>query len=114
MSAGRRVEANQWTHQAYTRVKTTGKQIWYFDGGSVANVTSGNTSTLLAGWATLKLGGGAGQNSFPGSIDEVRISKVARSADWVKASHDTVTKSSFAVYGSARENVNRGMSIIFR
>jgi len=114
MSAGRRVEANQWTHQAYTRVKTTGKQIWYFDGGSVANGTSANTSTLLAGWATLKLGGGAGQNSFPGSIDEVRISNVARSADWVKASHDTVTESAFATYGAARENVNRGMSIIFR
>ena len=114
MSAGRRVEANQWTHQAYTRVKTTGKQIWYFDGGSVANVTSGNTSTRLAGWATLKLGGGAGQNSFPGSIDEVRISRVARSADWVKASHDTVTESAFAVYGAAKENGRKGMMIVFR
>ena len=114
MSAGRRVEANQWTHQAYTRVKTTGKQIWYFDGGSVANVTSANTSTLLAGWATLKLGGGAGQNSFPGSIDEVRISRVARSADWVKASHDTVTESAFAVYGTAKENGRKGMIIFIR
>ena len=114
MSAGRRVEANQWTHQAYTRVKTTGKQIWYFDGGSVANGTSANTSTLVAGTATLKLGGGAGQNSFPGSIDEVRISRVARSADWVKASHDTVTESAFAVYGAAKENGRQGMIIIFR
>ena len=114
MSAGRRVEANQWTHQAYTRVKTTGKQIWYFDGGSVANGTSANTSTLLAGWATLKLGGGAGQNSFPGSIDEVRISRVARSADWVKASHDTVTESAFAVYGAAKENGRKGMIIFIR
>jgi hypothetical protein len=114
MSAGRRVEANQWTHQAYTRVKTTGKQIWYFDGGSVANGTSANTSTLLAGWATLKLGGGAGQNSFTGSIDEVRISRVARSADWVKASHDTVTESAFAVYGAAKENGRKGMIIFIR
>ncbi len=114
MSAGRRVEANQWTHQAYTRVKTTGKQIWYFDGGSVANGTSANTSTLLAGWATLKLGGGAGQNSFPGSIDEVRISNVARSADWVKASHDTVTESSFAHYGAVKENGFKGMMIFIR
>ena len=114
MSAGRRVEANQWTHQAYTRVKTTGKQIWYFDGGSVANATSDNRSTLLAGWATLKLGGGAGQNSFPGSIDEVRISNVARSADWVKASHDTVTESAFAVYGTAKENGRKGIMIFIR
>ena len=51
---------------------------------------------------------------FPGSIDEVRISTVARSADWVKASHDTVTESSFAKYGSAWENVDKGVIIIFR
>ena len=49
---------------------------------------------------------------FPGSIDEVRISNVARSADWVKASHDTVTESSFATYGPARENVKTGIMII--
>ena len=114
MSAGQRPAANQWTHQAYTRVKTTGKQIWYFDGDSAANVTSGNHSTLLAGTATLKLGGGAYQNSFPGSIDEVRISNVARSADWVKASHDTVTESSFAHYGAAKENGFKGMLIFVR
>lgn len=114
MSAGQRPAANQWTHQAYTRVKTTGKQIWYFDGDSAANVTSGNHSTLLAGTATLKLGGGAYQNSFPGSIDEVRISNVARSADWVKASHDTVTESSFAHYGAAKENGFKGMIIVIR
>ena len=113
MSAGRRPEANQWTHQAYTRVKTTGKQIWYFDGASAAEVASSNRSTLLAGTATLKLGGGAYQNSFPGSIDEVRISKVARSADWLKASHDTVTESAFAAYGAAVEN-SLGLMIIFR
>ena len=56
----------------------------------------------------------AGQNSFPGSIDEVRISKVARSADWVKASHDTVTESAFAVYSAAKENGRKGMMIFIR
>ena len=61
-------------------------------------------------------GGGTGGTArvFPGSIDEVRISTVARSADWVKASHNTVTESSFATYGSARENVATGMFLIFR
>ena len=77
-------------------------------------MTSGNKSTLLAGTATLKLGGGAYQNSFPGSIDEVRISNVARSADWVKASHDTVTESSFAHYGAAKENGRKGIMIFIR
>ena len=61
-------------------------------------------------------GGGVGGTArvFPGSIDEVRISNVERSADWVKASHDTVTESSFARYSSARENVATGMFLIFR
>jgi hypothetical protein len=37
--------------------------------------------------------------SFPGIIDEVRLSKVARSAAWVKATHDTIRPDSgFAVY----------------
>ena len=59
-------------------------------------------------------GGGVGGTArvFPGSIDEVRISTVARSADWVKASHDTVTESSFAIYSSAVENVDTGIMII--
>ena len=114
MSATRLPEANRWTHQAFTRVKTSGQQYWYFDGGSVASATRGAGETLLAGTAMLKLGGGGAQNSFPGSIDEVRISRVARSADWVKASHDTVTESAFAVYGAAKENGRKGMIIFVR
>ena len=51
---------------------------------------------------------------FPGSIDEVRISTVARSADWVKASHDTVNGSNFATYGSAGENADKGLMIFVR
>ena len=47
-------------------------------------------------------------------IDEVRISNVARSADWVQASHDTVTESSFAIYSSARRNVETGILLIIK
>ena len=37
--------------------------------------------------------------AFPGIIDEVRLSKVARSAAWVKATHDTIRPDSgFAAY----------------
>jgi len=34
---------------------------------------------------------------FSGAIDEVRVSSVARSADWIKAEHDTVANASFCV-----------------
>ena len=50
--------------------------------------------------ATFCLGGQAKANasSFPGAIDEVRISNIARSADWVKATYDTVNNPAFATY----------------
>ena len=55
-----------------------------------------------------------GNMSFPGSIDEVRISKVARSDAWVKATHDTIAENStFARYGNVGANVS-GMLIFVR
>ena len=54
---------------------------------------------------TFALGGGqpADGYSFPGAIDEVRISDIARSADWVKATYDTVSNPIFAVYEMPQE-----------
>ena len=54
-----------------------------------------------------------GSRPFIGLIDELRISRVARSADWIKATHDTIAEDAFAVCSSARENRN-GLSIIIR
>ena len=50
---------------------------------------------------------------FNGSLDELRISNVARSADWVKATYDTIKDhDTFTTYTAAHEN-RRGMLIIF-
>ena len=55
-----------------------------------------------------------GTSAYPGIIDEVRISNVARSADWVKATYDTIkNNSTFTTYSSAREQV-KGLMIILR
>ena len=113
LSSQKRPEAGQWTHQTITRVKDSGLVTWYFDGAERRHATK-HTDTLFAGTAALKLGGGGGQYSFPGKIDEVRVSNVSRSADWVKASHDTVTESAFAVYGAAKENGRKGVIIFIR
>jgi hypothetical protein len=51
--------------------------------------------------------------SWPGKIDEVRISKVARSDAWLKATYDTIKNADFATYGEAREQV-KGLMIIVR
>ena len=55
-----------------------------------------------------------GTTPFHGDIDEVRISKVARSDAWVKATHDTIANnSSFTTYGEAQEQI-KGLLIIVR
>ena len=88
---------------------------WYFNGAADGSKTENNPQPVNRGDATVVLGGGYGSRIFPGSIDEVRISTVARSADWVKASHDTVNGSTlFATYGSAGENVYNGMLIFVK
>ena len=55
-----------------------------------------------------------GQKAFHGVIDEVRISKIVRSNDWIEATYDTIHRNSvFAKYSSAREQT-RGLSVILK
>ena len=111
------VKTGEWTHQTFVRNKTgLNKCLVYFNGENVGSKDDNRSSIFSNTRPFILGGGGAGGTSrvFPGSIDEVRISNVARSADWVKASHDTVTGSSFAAYGSARKNVDKGLTIIFK
>ena len=53
---------------------------------------------------------------FNGAVDELRISNVARSAAWVKATYDTIAaNATFTTYSKVKENMlNRGAIIIFR
>ena len=94
---------NQWTHQAYTFSSGTIKG--YQDGGKVGSDKTLSFSTINPSDGYLHLGNFSRQNyynadtrNFPGKIDEVRISNVARSADWMQATHDTVANASFATY----------------
>ena len=51
---------------------------------------------------------------FRGAIDEVRISDIMRSPEWVKATHDTIRPGSgFATFSAAKKNVNP-MQIMLR
>ena len=107
---------NEWTHTTFVRNFTgesSANGTMYLNGGSVATKAESNAKATGSGSeVNHNLGSGGGVRVFPGSIDEVRVSNVARSADWVKASHDTVTESSFATYGPAGENVATGIMII--
>ena len=92
---------NVWNHQVHT-----------FDGSQSANNAKGylngeykssgtaNVSQIFAGSAELHIGSfqSGDTRNFPGRIDEVRISKCVRSADWIKATHDTIANAAFATY----------------
>ena len=107
---------NEWCHQVFVRDVDVKKVYGYIGGEEVKNKTISNLDNLYAGSGPLYLGNGnATSSAFNGLIDEVRISNVARSADWVKASHDTVAEASFATYGDVKEIVNRkGLVIILK
>ena len=95
--AGVLPETGRWTHNAFTRNSGTGGVALYLNGTSRGTGTSGKDN-VFAGSAPLYIGCDPAQQSFPGRIDEVRISKVARSAAWVKATHDTIADDAFATY----------------
>ena len=74
----------------------------YQDGASKkTQAISDAGESLAAGSGTMAFGNSSNSNTnqaFAGTIDELRISRVARSADWIKATHDTVMNADFATY----------------
>ena len=90
---------NVWTHQAFTF--DVGRVSGYKNGGSTGSTTLA-AQTIYSGATPLVLGNfdSTDSRNFGGRIDEVRISRVARSAAWLKATHDTVMKSNFATYAT--------------
>ena len=88
-----------WCHSAYVCTVTNGAGNMYVNGVSRINNPSGaTTKPLLAVDAPISLGN-RGDNTagyaFPGIVDEVRVSSVARTKDWIKATYDTVNNADF-------------------
>ena len=95
-------ELNAWQHVAFTydSAASDGKYFRGYLEGICAKSGGQSAGRVFAGAGALHLGclGLNDSRNFPGRIDEVRISHVARSADWVKASHDTVADAAFATF----------------
>ena len=114
-----------WHHVAFTRTGSTGSLGGYLNGvrditksttagrlvSSTGQVVLGNRGVTLITWATDRYINH--KYSFLGYLDEVRISDVVRSADWIKATNDTVTKANFATYSAAKA-ITRHTVLIFR
>ncbi len=78
------VTTNEWVHVALTRSAGSG-QLQIFVNGALDAVTSGSNLSPLNGQPNLAFGGASTSNHFVGSIDEVRVWRVVRSAQEIAA-----------------------------
>jgi Concanavalin A-like lectin/glucanases superfamily/Domain of unknown function (DUF2341)/Carbohydrate esterase, sialic acid-specific acetylesterase len=76
---------SEWIHVAHTYT-STGARIYV--NGVLDGTAKGGASMDVKNPARLWIGGWYNSYSFSGDIDEVRLSKVARSADWLKMQYE--------------------------
>lgn len=94
---------NTWRHFALVFDSIDAKRLLAYVNGGNSNSTDDSVAlneeySILPVGGDIYLGNLSQKRAFPGKIDELRISGVARSADWVKATYDTVNNDSFAFY----------------
>ena len=81
-----RLPMNEWIHIVHTYQQGDSR---VYVNGELSNVSqTANAPLAIKTPARLYIGGWYGNYNFVGDIDEVRISKVTRSADWVKLQHE--------------------------
>jgi hypothetical protein len=91
---------------AAARVKSTGEMTLYVDGVEVAT-GNGGTNSQTAPTSINVANDPAGAGYFPGSVDEVQLSAVARSGDWIAAEYSNQSSpSGFYAVGSETDIVS--------
>ncbi len=94
-------QLNEWTHQVFRWSGETGRTSGFLNGVNVNELGANGSRTGVG----IQVGGRFyvgnyfpnQEKVFPGKIDEVRVSNVARSDDWVVATYDTIANDEFAV-----------------
>ncbi|OYV07457.1 MAG: hypothetical protein CFE26_00875 [Verrucomicrobiales bacterium VVV1] len=85
VSGSRPIALNEWNHAVFAY--ESGNARIYVNG--VLDAQGGRGTPLkLQSPANLTLGSWSGESNFIGDLDEVRLSKVTRSADWVKLQYE--------------------------
>ncbi len=86
------VQTTSWQNLAFTKLSGTA-MVLYINGALDTPTYSNSKSGTTSGNGTLKIGKGSKDgttSSWDGLIDEVRISNVARSADWMTTEYNTI------------------------
>jgi len=86
VAGGSKLPLNQWVHVVHTYQK--GDSRVYVNGALDGVATTSSAPLAIQSPARLWLGGWYDHYDFVGDLDEVRISQVARSADWVKLEYE--------------------------
>ena len=99
---------SQWHHVAVTAA--SGKLTLYVDGAAAGSAAV----TLAELGGTFSIGSADGVKFFTGDMDEVEVSKTARSPDWLKAAaHSQGMDSNLVVYGADGQKEGGGQSSYF-
>ena len=111
---------NEWNHHAFRYDGINGKTSYIQNNVSKHDTSDSNVnghhidavkSQICIGSFTTYFTDNA---NYVGLLDEVRISSVARSDAWVKATHDTIANNAtFTRYGNAGANI-RNSVVTFR
>ncbi len=75
----------EWTHVVYAYESGNAR---IYVNGALAGKSGKGTPLDIKSPAMLSLGGWAGEFNFVGELDEVRVSKVARSAEWARLQYE--------------------------
>jgi len=86
VAGGSRVPLGEWTHVVHTY--RPGESVLYVNGQRGGINTKNGPPLAIKSPARLWIGGWYGNYSFVGDLDEVRVSRVARSADWVRLQYE--------------------------
>ncbi len=84
--AGSRLQLGDWTHVVHTYRQ--GESVIYVNGQPEGTNSSKGSPLNIRTPARLWLGGWYNNYNFVGELDEVRISSVTRSADWVRLQYE--------------------------
>ncbi|HTB28122.1 MAG TPA: DUF2341 domain-containing protein [Steroidobacteraceae bacterium] len=105
---GAELSLSQWHHVALT--VGAGKLTLYVDGLAVSSAPL----TLAELGGTFSIGGASGGSFFAGDLDEVQAAKVARSAEWIKASARSQSMdSNLVLYGADGQREGGGQASYF-
>ena len=86
VAGGTRLAKSAWVHVVHTYTK--GESLLYVNGVLDGTTRTDSAPLKIASPARMWIGGWYDQYDFAGDIDEVRVSNVVRSPDWVKLDYE--------------------------